>query len=125
MNYSRQRELVRKTVEEHPGHITAGEVYAIVRKMMPNISLGTVYRNLNTLCEHDMLSMLYYAGKEHFEAYKEKHSHVACAGCGKIFDVDLPLFGWLDDMVRQQTGIEVAQRELMAYGLCAQCQSSE
>ncbi len=121
MNYSRQRELIRRTVTEYDGHLTAAEIYQEVRKAMPNISLGTVYRNLNTMVENDMLSMLYLDGKEYFEGCKPKHSHVVCNQCGKICDVELPLFGWLDDMIRQQTGLEVSERELLARGLCKDC----
>lgn len=121
MNYSRQRELIRRTVTEYDGHLTAAEIYQEVRKSMPNISLGTVYRNLNTMVENDMLSMLYLDGKEYFEGCKPKHSHVVCNQCGKICDVELPLFGWLDDMIRQQTGLEVSERELLARGLCKDC----
>lgn len=125
MNYSRQRELIRRTVSEYDGHLTANEIYQEVRKIMPNISLGTVYRNLNTMVEHDMLSMLYFDGKEYFEGYKPRHSHVVCTNCGKLCDVELPLFGWLDDMIRQQTDIEVSDRELLARGICKDCLSGK
>ena len=123
MNYSKQRELIRQTVCDSQDHLTAGEIYAEVRKVMPNISLGTVYRNLNTMVEAGMLSMLFYDSKEFFEAPKERHSHVVCLECGAIYDVDLPLFGWLDDMIRQQCGFEVTHRELLAHGICRECQA--
>ena len=51
MKYSRQRELILETVMENPVHPTADTVYAMVREQEPNISLGTVYRNLNLLAE--------------------------------------------------------------------------
>ncbi len=55
MKYSRQRELILETVMENPVHPTADTVYAMVREQEPNISLGTVYRNLNLLAEQGIL----------------------------------------------------------------------
>lgn len=121
MNYSRQRELIRRIVMENPNHLTAAQIYETAQRALPNISLGTVYRNLNSMVEAGMLSMLYCDGKEYFEPERGHHSHVVCLKCGKISDVELPLFGWLDDMVRKQTGVEVSEREVLARGICADC----
>jgi len=51
MKYSRQRELIFETVIQNPVHPTADDIYSLVRTKLPNVSLGTVYRNLNLLSE--------------------------------------------------------------------------
>ena len=104
MKYSKQREWIYQTVLRSGGHLTAEDVFGIVRGEIPNISLGTVYRNLNVLVEHGMLAKLELpGGSDHFEANTQLHYHVQCTGCGRIYDVELPLFGWLDDVIAQKT----------------------
>lgn len=104
------------------GHCDAQQVYEKLKTSMPNLSLGTVYRNLNLLTENGQLNKLSLPdGNDMFEPAKKPHSHVICTKCGHIFDVELPLFGWMDDMVFQQTGVKVNERYLLARGICKSC----
>ena len=52
------------------------------------------------------------------------HYHVQCTGCGRIYDVELPLFGWLDDVIAQKTHIKADSRYFLARGLCSECTQS-
>ncbi len=125
MKYSKQREWIYQTVLRSGGHLTAEDVFGIVRGEIPNISLGTVYRNLNVLVEHGMLAKLELpGGSDHFEANTQLHYHVQCTGCGRIYDVELPLFGWLDDVIAQKTHIKADSRYFLARGLCSECTQS-
>lgn len=94
----------------------------MVRGDIPNISLGTVYRNLSVLVENGMLAKMELpGGVDHFEANTKRHYHVQCSVCGAIYDVELPLFGWLDDIIEQKTHIKADERYFLARGVCSDC----
>ena len=87
-NYSRQREAILNELQNRCDHPTANQVYEGVRKVIPNISLGTVYRNLAALVENgDILSVSVGDGFEHFDGDKSFHLHQHCRHCGAIVDV--------------------------------------
>ena len=83
MNYSKQRELVLKTLQENMIHPTADQVYELMRKEMPKISLATVYRNLNQLAEKGIIRRISgLNGSVHFDHDIEKHYHSCGSGPG-------------------------------------------
>ena len=87
LKYSRQRESIKHylmTTKEHP---TADTVYMHVKKEFPNISLGTVYRNLNFLVEHgEAIQIDCGDGFVHFDG-----NHFLCEECGRLLDLDLDM----------------------------------
>ena len=86
-NYSRQRETILQVLHSTDTHPTASAVYNEVRKVIPNISLGTVYRNLAALSEEGViLSLSVGDGYEHFDGNSAPHAHLHCKRCGKIYD---------------------------------------
>ena len=90
LKYSRQRESIKNYLlhtEEHP---TADTVYMHVREEFPNISLGTVYRNLNLLAETgDALKIPTPSGGDRFDGKTTPHYHFICTCCGKVMDLDM------------------------------------
>ena len=86
-NYSRQREAIINVLRSTDTHPTAGWIYEKVREEIPNISLGTVYRNLSALSEAgEILSINVGDGYEHFDGDISPHLHLYCRECEKIFD---------------------------------------
>ena len=86
-NYSKQREAILNELQNRCDHPTATQVYEGVKKVIPNISLGTVYRNLASLVESgEILSVAVGDGKEHFDGDKSFHLHLHCKCCGAIID---------------------------------------
>ena len=87
-NFSRQRETVKRVLCSTKSHPTAAWIYEEARKELPNISLGTVYRNLNLLGQEGVIRKLSFGdGNEHFDGDISSHSHFFCEGCGKIYDI--------------------------------------
>ena len=87
--YSRQRESILRFLEGRTDHPTADIVYENVRMRYPNISLGTVYRNLNLLAELGKINKLSgFAGADHFDARTDDHCHFICTCCHKIIDLE-------------------------------------
>ncbi len=123
MNYSRQRELIYKTVVENPIHPTADTVYAIVRAQEPNISLGTVYRNLNLLSQQGLLQKICLPNaSDCFDGRCDEHHHMLCTHCGKVFD--LPFTLKLEELKKQAgafPGFLITGCQILFHGLCAEC----
>ncbi|MFR5732276.1 MAG: transcriptional repressor [Clostridium sp.] len=86
LKYSRQRESIKASLMSRKDHPTADAVYASIREEFPNISLGTVYRNLNLLVELGEAQKLAFGdGKDHFDADTSLHYHFVCRSCGAVY----------------------------------------
>ena len=118
---TRQRRLVYETVKKSHAHPTADTIFEKVRRTMPKISLGTVYRNLSVLKSEGMIREI--AGpdrKAHYEADLSAHGHFICTGCSAIMDVTpCPQIEWegLKDLV----GCDVHSQSTEFVGLCPSC----
>lgn len=87
-NYSKQREAILLELQSRCDHPTAAQLYEGVRKKIPNISLGTVYRNLASLVESgDIIKLSIGDGFEHFDGNNNFHLHLHCKCCGNVIDV--------------------------------------
>ena len=120
MKYSRQRELIREAVERSPHHPTADSVYQEVRKKEPNISLATVYRNLNQLADNGIIRRVAVPGEpEHFDHTMAYHEHMICTQCGCVVDIwpEKPLYEQFEAL--SETGI--TGYDLILHGLCRAC----
>jgi Fur family peroxide stress response transcriptional regulator len=111
-------------VMDHP---TASEVYERVRLEYPQISLGTVYRNLGAMADQGSALRLSFAGEpDRFDPNVYEHHHAVCSNCGAVFDamegIDPDIINKLDQAIEQSTGVKVKQRSLIFEGLCARCQ---
>ena len=90
MRYSKQRELVMQTVQNLCDHPTAEEIYDSAAKECPGLSLGTVYRNLNSLVEAGRVRRVSIPGKaDRFDHTLPWHSHLYCTVCGSVTDADV------------------------------------
>ena len=91
MKYSWQRQIILETIQEHKEHLSAQQIYGYARVRCPHISLGTVYRNLNTLADNDMIGRVgMISGAECFDWDPNSHEHFYCRKCHKIINLDLP-----------------------------------
>ena len=88
LKYSRQRESIKACLMGRKDHPTADALYTSIREQFPNISLGTVYRNLNLLVELGEIRKLSCGdGTDHFDYDTSPHYHYVCKKCGKIVDL--------------------------------------
>lgn len=89
LKYSRQREAIKNFLMTRKDHPTAETVYMNVREVYPNISLGTVYRNLTLLSDMGEIKKLHLEdGIDHFDADTHPHNHFLCTKCGIVLDID-------------------------------------
>src|SRR4030042_6138555 len=120
---TKQREAILKLLRGTYSHPTADQIYDEVRKEIPNISKGTVYRNLKVLLEMGLVSELNLNGTiSRFEAKQESHYHFRCEQCGRVFDVDEPADRQLDRKVAERMGFKISYHQLEFRGICHDCQ---
>ena len=122
---TKQREAILRVLKNTRSHPTADQLYDEVRKEIPNISKGTVYRNLQVLQENGDVSELNLKGTlSRYEAKRESHYHFRCEKCGRVFDLDEPVNNELDERVAKRTGFKVTHHQTEFRGLCKDCQRS-
>jgi Fur family transcriptional regulator, peroxide stress response regulator len=120
---SKQREAILKLLQNTRSHPTADRIYDEVRKDIPNISKGTVYRNLQVLAEDGVISVLHINGaKSRYEAIQESHYHFRCEKCGRVSDIDMPVRLDLERQAAKTIGLRVSSHQLEFRGLCKECQ---
>lgn len=91
MNRSVQREIILEVLRSTKSHPTAEWIYERARRQLPNISLGTVYRNLNALVATGVIIKVQGSfDKDRFDANAERHAHMVCDQCGAVIDVEMP-----------------------------------
>lgn len=116
MRYSRQREAVYGVLRATTAHPDVSYIYKEVRKTMPSISLGTVYRNLDELCKAGRAKRIGVEGSaERFDARVEPHAHFVCTHCGEVCDI--PCL----QVKAECAGAKVERAEVMVYGICTKC----
>lgn len=124
--YSRQRELIYQAVQCSRAHPTAEMVYQQLKPENPNLSLGTVYRNLSLLSEEGLLTRMPFP-VERYDAVTTPHTHFRCRKCGGVFDFDgfdraVSNLGELDATAEAvQSDFHIERHELTFYGLCGAC----
>lgn len=122
MNYSKQRALVLNTVINSYEHPTADMVYKEVKKDIPNISLGTVYRNLNLLVELGKIKRIVMPnGSDRFDKIVSKHYHFCCNKCDRIFDITSNELKDLKKRITIDTGYRVYYYDVVFIGECSNC----
>lgn len=120
-NYSRQREAILKVLCSTTSHPTAAWIYEKVREEIPNISLGTVYRNLAQLEEDGTIRKIPVGDNhEHFDGDTTQHSHFFCKGCEQITDIFIDT-----ESTRQQVEADMGSRvdsgTYTFFGVCKAC----
>ena len=93
---SRQREAILSELCGRTDHPTAEELYLSLKEELPNLSLGTVYRNLSLLSEEGIILKLSCGGADHFDGNTAQHYHFLCNRCGRLYDLPMPVFKELD-----------------------------
>jgi len=126
MRSSKRRDAILRAVRSTSCHPTAEWVYAQVKREIPGISLGTVYRNLRVLTAAGELRCYDSAGGvSRFDGCVESHYHFRCDQCGAMLDINEPVDVGLDRRVAANTGLDIRYHVLEFRGLCPACQQEK
>lgn len=109
-------------VRQARNHPDAAWVFEQVRGTLPQISLGTVYRALDTLvAQGQLLKLTGTPGATRYDVADPHHHHFVCERCGEILDVDLPLPDLTGVQAQLPQGVRLDSASLLLRGLCARC----
>jgi Fur family ferric uptake transcriptional regulator/Fur family peroxide stress response transcriptional regulator len=123
---TKQKKIILDILKKTKTHPTADWVYQEARKILPEISLGTVYRNLNLLKELGEIQELNYgSGHSRYDGNPINHYHFVCDNCNKVIDLEIPLIKHLDKQLRKDYGLQIFHHRLEFYGLCESCQGEK
>jgi len=123
---TRQRRVLVQVIESAPRHLDADEILERAQKLDENITRVTVYRTLEMLKRQgliDELDLLHLRGHRHFyETHGPRdHIHVACLRCGKVREVESPLYEELKQQISRDCGIEITVSRTEVGGYCEDC----
>lgn len=103
------------------GHMSVEEIYEQIRDFYPAISLATIYKNVNALCDANILREIKAPkGKQRYELSSDRHLHVYCEVCGKLEDIKLDTTE-LESSCSAHSGYEVSDISAVLIGICPAC----
>lgn len=118
---TRQLEVIWEAIKDDNSHPTADQIYARVRGRLPNVSLGTVYRNLQKLVIAGKLQVLTLGRSRHFDPLVRHHQHFICERCGCVYDIVVDSEQELTLVSLPEQGFTVTSHQLSFYGTCKRC----
>ena len=122
-NRTRQRELILEHLRASDAHPTAAQTHAALLRRIPNLSLGTVYRNLEVLVQEGLVEELPAAGGARYDGNPKQHHHFICEACGAIDDLHLQAPPSLAQKLRRARGRTASRVRIDFFGLCEACES--
>lgn len=120
-----QRDAVLTAVRTADDHPTADDIHRVVTSTSPGIGVATVYRTLDLLVRHGLISELRLGDEQvtRYDGNLHRHDHVVCATCGQVTDVDVSLPKDLISSAAAQAGVEVTGYDLQFRGTCQTCRT--
>lgn len=122
LKHSKQRDAILSFLITRKDHPTADFIYSHIRQDYPNISLGTVYRNLSLLTELGQIQRLTTGdGKDHFDGNAVPHDHFVCRHCHSVIDVNEAVDPLLEQTVKHTFDGEIEGHTTIYFGKCRKC----
>ncbi len=126
MRMTRQRKVILEELRKVKTHPTADQVYEMVRKRLPHISLATVYRNLDTLSgSGEVLTLELSGSQRRYDGDVREHHHARCRNCGIVVDVPSGVVPMPEMTALDLDGFMVSGYRIELAGLCKSCREQE
>ncbi len=123
---TRQRQVILQELRKVKSHPSVDEVYEMVRRLLPHISLGTVYRNLEVLSELGEIKKIEICGKiKRFDGNIRDHYHLRCLNCHRIDDVPENIHFDFNSSLNSEIGYSITGHRLEFVGLCPECSEQQ
>jgi Fur family peroxide stress response transcriptional regulator len=125
LRLTKPRKIILEELRKIKSHPKAHDIYLKVREKLPNVSLGTVYRNLKLFKELGLIFSLEYVGASgRYDEGSPDHSHFICENCGKVFDIEDPIDQALAQKLANNIDATLTHHRTELYGLCQACKLS-
>ena len=126
MRLTTQRQVILEELASVTCHPTANEVYDMVRKRLPRIGLGTVYRNLELMAASGVILKLEVGGtQKRFDATTTPHHHIRCTRCGKVDDINIPVQSEINVAAASVSDYDILGHHIEFLGVCKNCSDAE
>ncbi|MBK3332670.1 transcriptional repressor [Persephonella atlantica] len=122
---TQQRKVILDILRSTDIHPTADWIYERARQYIPNISLGTVYRNLKILRDEGLILELSDGKQSRFDGRIDEHFHFKCSNCNSIYDVDTEEAVRINEEILQKEGYQVHSYDITFTGICPKCNGSQ
>lgn len=129
-----QRIEILEALEDRPDeHLTAEEIYELVKERNPDIGLATVYRTIQLLAELNLIDKLnlgdgfvrYEIGRQSGDGTIHHHHHLVCLNCGNVLTFQDDLLEALEHRIEETMGFEVVDHEVKLLGFCRDCKEEK
>lgn len=121
-NFSSKRNAIYNAVCNTPTHPSAKWVYEQLKPEIPDLSLGTVYRNIALFKNEGKINVVCSVnGEERIDADTKPHPHFVCNICGRVSDVRDSNIAYSENRELESAGYTVESRYVIYYGLCPEC----
>ena len=122
LKYSKQRESIKEFLASRTDHPTADTVYMNIREKFPNISLGTVYRNLSLLSDiGEIMKITTGDGADRFDGNTAPHNHFVCTQCHSVIDLDMESIDNIVEIAGRSFDGQITVYVTNFYGVCGDC----
>ena len=126
---TKQREVILTELRKLTTHPTADELYIIVKKYLPKISIATVYRNLESMADKGIVKRVEISGKQRrYDGRTDPHFHIQCKICGRIEDIEITDISKLEleikKIIKSKSGFIFSDYIIDFFGICEKCQKS-
>ena len=115
-------EMILNIINESYDHMTAEQIFLILKRKAPSVVLATIYNNLNMLCEKELITKVSLEGSPDRYDRIQRHDHLVCKRCGKISDMS---FEDLTEKLKLQLGENILSYDLKIFYLCPECRKQE
>jgi Fur family ferric uptake transcriptional regulator len=120
---TKQRQIILEELQKAKNHPTACELYDVVRKRLPRIGLGTVYRNLELMAENGLILKLEVGGSQkRFDAELIPHYHIRCSRCNKVENIAVDVIRDIVGAAARKTSYNILGHHVEFSGECPECQ---
>ena len=125
LKYSRQRESIKEFLMTRRDHPTADVVYDNMKTIYPNISLGTVYRNLSLLSDiGEIRKLSNFGGADHFDGNVDPHCHFMCKKCGEVLDLETEDLNEVAEKAVKNFSGKITECDIRFFGICPKCMNN-
>ena len=123
---SKQRNRILEMLRSTDNHPTADWLYQQLKNEFPDLSFGTVYRNLAQLIEQGLVKKIHFGSTfDRFEANTQPHYHLICESCGKIIDFEMPIYKDINNQAKKLTSFTIFHHKIEFFGRCEDCESQK
>jgi Fe2+ or Zn2+ uptake regulation protein len=119
---TRQRDAVLRVIRDSEDHLTANEVFAHAKALLPTISFATVYNSLRFLKDAGHIAEIQFGnGASRFDRFTERHDHAICTLCGKLVDIEMPISKQFVAKAAEMSQFKPESLEFTLRGTCPDC----